>query len=72
MSDKPTLFEARDLSPAFCADRQGNRKYTGPDRRRLDRRSNTDRRSTVRFDPQNEDRRTVAGRREDDTVLRFW
>ncbi|MBM67862.1 MAG: hypothetical protein CME43_00085 [Haliea sp.] len=72
MSDKPTLFEARDLSPAFCADRQGNKKYAGPDRRRLDRRSNTDRRATVRFDPQNEDRRLRPGRREDDTVLRFW
>ena len=72
MSDKTTLFEARDLSPAFCADRQGKKKYAGHDRRRLDRRSNRDRRATVRFDPQSEDRRVVAGRREDDTVLRFW
>ena len=28
--------------------------------------------ATVRFDPQNEDRRLRPGRREDDTVLRFW
>lgn len=72
MADKPNLFEARDLSPAFCADRQGNRKYTGPDRRKLDRRGNNDRRTTVRFDPQAEDRRLLTGRRADDSALRFW
>ncbi|MCR9186076.1 MAG: hypothetical protein NXH81_11825 [Halieaceae bacterium] len=72
MPDKPPLFEARDLSPAFCADRQGKRKYAGPDRRRLDRRSNADRRTTVRFDAHSEDRRLLPGRRADDAALRFW
>lgn len=72
MADKPTLFEARDLSPAFCANRQGQRTYAGPNRRKLDRRHNEDRRTSVRFDLKAQDRRLLAGRREDDTLLRFW
>ena len=45
--------------------------YMGEERRRSDRRSNTDRRGEVRFDL-NGDRRQNAGRRAQDSNPQFW
>ncbi len=43
--------------------------YIGPERRREDRRSNTDRRESVRFEVNNADRRKNFGRRSTDTFF---
>ena len=45
--------------------------YTGPDRRCGDRRSNSDRRTEVRFDLSNSDRRSKPGRRSTDGVALY-
>ena len=72
MSDKTARFEARDLSPPVCKDRKGEKHYTGPERRRGNRRGSEDRREAVRFDISRPERREQAGRREDEKAPKFW
>jgi len=43
-----------------------NGTYTGPERRREQRRKNPDRREEIRFEPGKEDRRKNKGRRKTD------
>ena len=43
--------------------------YIGPERRKADRRSNADRRQSVRFEVNNNDRRKNFGRRSTDTFF---
>jgi hypothetical protein len=57
------VFEAQDVcTPA---------KYTGPERRRENRRSGRDRRENIRFEIHKEDRRQSHGRRHDDVSPKF-
>jgi hypothetical protein len=84
-SEKP-LFESRDLgsTPApgestldsqkagAAVDKDGKKKYVGPERRKENRRSQTDRRGEVRFEVKKSDRRENSGRREDDKSPKFW
>ncbi|QIB64787.1 hypothetical protein [Kineobactrum salinum] len=73
MSDTRSRFEARDLSPpGFCKGPDGREKYIGPERRRSNRRSNGERRATVRFAENKVDRRQLEGRREGDRTPKFW
>ncbi|MDO8860520.1 hypothetical protein Q6D67_02315 [Haliea sp. E1-2-M8] len=72
MSDKHPVFEARDLAPPVCKDKQGEEKYTGVERRKTERRDHQDRREEVRFDITKEDRRSGSGRRKDDKTPKFW
>lgn len=73
MSDKKARFEARDVaSREYVADEDGELKYTGPERRKSNRRTNKDRRTEVRFDPTKQDRRKNQGRRKDDNTPKFW
>ncbi|GAA4501919.1 hypothetical protein [Pseudaeromonas paramecii] len=46
--------------------------YTGPERRRGERRQQTDRRKDIRWEPDKEDRRQSPGRRKDDELLPYW
>ncbi|OZG73357.1 hypothetical protein BTA51_10005 [Hahella sp. CCB-MM4] len=48
------IFEAQDLS------------YAGPERRGYHRRQKADRRNSIRFEPDNPDRRQSSGRRKSD------
>lgn len=72
MSDKTPVFEARDLAPPVCKDKQGEEHYTGVERRKADRRDYHDRREEVRFDINKADRRSAYGRRKDDKTPKFW
>lgn len=73
MSDTRSRFEARDVSPpGFSKSRDGEDKYIGPERRRNNRRGNTERRATVRFAADKVDRRELEGRRENDRTPKFW
>lgn len=54
------MFEAR------------NPRYRGPERRNHPRRGVSDRRQTIRFEPGNDDRRQVLGRREEDLTAHVW
>lgn len=47
-------------------------KYTGPERRRANRRARADRRLEMRFELNSSDRRESAGRRVDDQTMKFW
>lgn len=47
-----------------------DKKYTGPERRRDQRRKTGDRREEIRFEPDREDRRQQHGRRKTDQP--FW
>ena len=64
-------FESRELSNDPFASRELSTKYMGPERRRVNRRTGNERRSSVRFDLTG-DRRGGGGRREDDGGPRFW
>lgn len=55
--DKP-IFEARELSDPG--------PYKGPERRQENRRSGVDRRQSIRFELEKEDRRKAYGRRKGD------
>lgn len=46
--------------------------YTGPERRRGQRRQQIDRRLMVRWEPEKTDRRQNAGRRQDDILNAYW
>lgn len=73
MSDTRSRFESRDLSPpGYCRGRDGKNRYIGPERRRSDRRGISDRRATVRFAENKQDRRQLEGRRENDRTPKFW
>ncbi len=48
------IFESQDLP------------YAGPERRAYHRRQHTDRRTSIRFEPDNPDRRRMVGRRKGD------
>jgi len=68
-------FEARELTPpGTSSDKDGDNReqYTGPERRRGNRRSGKDRRSEVRFEIGKENRRKNRGRRHDDKAPDFW
>lgn len=66
-------FEARDPSPVdYVTNRDGTQRYTGPERRKINRRSGSDRRNEVRFDLNSRDRRQNPGRRKDDKTPSFW
>ena len=70
-SDKP-IFESRE--PGFGKDpgeSEADKKYTGPERRK-DNRRQKDRREDVRFDPNSNDRRQSDGRRKEDKLPKFW
>ena len=47
-------------------------KYTGPERRRANRRARADRRLEMRYELNSSDRRDSAGRRVDDQTMKFW
>lgn len=73
MPDTKSRFEARDVSPGnYTQSSDGERKYTGPERRGTNRRSGNDRRAEVRFDPTKQDRRKTQGRRKEDKSPKFW
>ena len=75
MSEKPPLFEARDLSGPVYTDKKGEKHYVGPERRKANRRGQRERRDAVRFEDHQEhpDRRDSLGRRKDDKAApKFW
>lgn len=73
MENQKPRFEARDLSSDYYAiNNEGEFKYTGPERRRVDRRSGKDRRAEVRFDLSAQDRRQSRGRRKNDQNHQLW
>jgi hypothetical protein len=47
-------------------------RYTGVERRRNNRRAQSDRRQELRFELDTTDRRVSAGRRADDNDIKFW
>jgi hypothetical protein len=61
----PLAIEDGDSSPI-------KEKYMGMERRRGNRREAKDRRTDVRFDLTNSDRREAQGRRKDDLTPKFW
>lgn len=66
-------FYARD--PDVCTsdlEDETPRKYSGENRRQQHRRKRPERRSEVRFDLNNSDRREMEGRREGDATPKFW
>jgi len=70
------IFEAKDTHPQFEVAAQAEAtedKYVGPERRRDNRRTSTDRRGEVRFDLNSTDRRQkIGGRRDGDAKVNFW
>ena len=73
MPPDKALFGSRDTNPVTSGihDVPG-KKYTGQERRRVDRRQTTDRRGDVRFDMNTSDRRQKEGRRHNDAAPKFW
>ena len=70
--DKP-LFESRDPGPVTASvEDDTTKKYMGQERRRDNRRKAQDRRSDVRFEVDNSDRRQNPGRRKGDETPKFW
>lgn len=60
-------FEVREVGSGSCGKgADGDKKYTGVERRREHRRTGIDRRTDVRFEPGKDDRRKNHGRRHDD------
>ena len=47
-------------------------RYTGVERRRKNRRAQSDRRQELRFELDTTDRRVSTGRRADDNDIKFW
>ncbi len=72
MADKHSVFEAHDPAPPVRKDKQRDKRYTGVERRKGNRRNAHDRREEVRFEFDKEDRRQQEGRREDDKTPKFW
>jgi len=73
MSEKATFY-ARDPgeTSALVRETAGVKEYIGAERRRMNRRTNEDRRGEIRFDLTKEDRRQNQGRREADYVPDYW
>jgi hypothetical protein len=68
-----SLFDVNEPgAKADQKDEDGKKKYLGPERRKDNRRSQTDRRGEVRFDVNSNDRRESSGRRKDDKSPKFW
>ncbi len=72
MADKYSVFEAHDPAAPASKDKQGDKRYTGVERRKGNRRRSQDRREEVRFEFDKEDRRQEEGRRGDDKTPKFW
>jgi hypothetical protein len=73
---KKSVFESKDTHPTFAvAEENGEQsdKYTGPERRRDDRRANQERRIEVRFELTASDRReNPGGRRQGDVSVKYY
>jgi hypothetical protein len=72
MAYNKSVFEAREISPGYTLDQDGEKKYTGPERRKGNRRSGSERRTEVRFEINKQDRRQAQGRRKGDKGPKFW
>jgi hypothetical protein len=72
MPNNKPVFEAREISPSYVVDEEGEKKYTGPERRTQNRRSGKERRNEIRFEINKQDRRENPGRRKGDKGPRFW
>lgn len=72
MPPDKAVFEVRDIEPHSDRGREGQRVYTGVEKRRGNRRSGVDRRDEVRFEIGKEDRRQNPGRRAGDKSPQFW
>lgn len=73
MALEKVSFYARD--PEVCTsdlEDETPKKYSGNERRRQHRRRRPERRTEVRFDLNNGDRRELDGRREGDASPKFW
>jgi hypothetical protein len=74
MSDPKNPFESRDLESRSDQEttpyggNNGSVRYRGGERRHQSRRKTTDRRTNIRFEVDNQDRRKEQGRRLDDGV----
>ena len=68
-----SVFEVKEAHSVSDVPQEGDEKYVGPNRRKVDRRLAHDRRTEVRFDLKATDRReNPGGRREDDVKVNFW
>ena len=83
VSGTKALFQVKEVSTPVFADKieptaqttvdsDDATEYKGPDRRKENRRSGTDRREDIRFEIGKEDRRKNHGRRHDDNSPEFW
>jgi hypothetical protein len=73
MPPDKALFGSREASPISSEINDVHaKKYMGQERRRVDRRQQTDRRDDVRFEMNSSDRRQKEGRRHNDAAPKFW
>jgi hypothetical protein len=73
MPPDKALFGSRETSPISSEINDVHaKKYMGQERRRVDRRQQTDRRDDVRFEMNSSDRRQKEGRRHNDAAPKFW
>jgi hypothetical protein len=73
MPPDKALFGSRETSPISSEINDVHaKKYMGQERRRVDRRQQTDRRDDVRFEVNSSDRRQKEGRRHNDAAPKFW
>jgi hypothetical protein len=73
MPPDKALFGSRETSPISSEINDVHAKnYMGQERRRVDRRQQTDRRDDVRFEMNSSDRRQKEGRRHNDAAPKFW
>jgi len=73
MPPDKAVFGSHDTRPiTYDTDDLHTKKYTGPERRRNDRRQQADRRGDVRFEVSSSDRRQKIGRRHTDAAPKFW
>ena len=73
MPPDKALFGSRETSPISSEINDVHaKKYMGQERRRVDRRQQTDRRDDVRFEVNTSDRRQKEGRRHNDAAPKFW
>ncbi len=67
-----SIYGVQDKHATFGADETKPAKYLGPEGRRGNRRTTTERRAEVRFELNSADRRVKTGRREDDVSITFY
>jgi hypothetical protein len=73
MPPDKALFGSRETNPISSEINDVHaKKYMGQERRRVDRRQQTDRRDDVRFEMNSSDRRQKEGRRHNDAAPKFW